>query len=71
MKNRENYITLTVPTGKEVTRINKNEEKVVKKISFIFPFIDSAGFMASSLSNLINNLSEEIHRIKSKFRYND
>ena len=71
MKNRENYITLTVTTGKEVTRINKNEEKVVKNISFIFPFIDSAGFMASSLSNLIKNLSEEIHRIKSKFRYND
>ena len=27
-------------------------------------FIDSARFMASSLSNLVNNLPEGIHRIK-------
>ena len=30
-------------------------------------FTDSA----SSLSNLVNNLSNEIHRIKCKFRHND
>ena len=34
-------------------------------------FIDSARFMASSLSNLVNNLSEGIHRIKCKYEYND
>ena len=28
-------------------------------------------FMASSLSNLVNNLSKAIHRIKSKYRLND
>ena len=27
--------------------------------------------MAGSLSNLVNNLSERIHRIKSKCRQND
>ena len=27
--------------------------------------------MASSLSNLVNNLSEGIHRIKCKFGHND
>ena len=27
--------------------------------------------MASSLSNLVNNLSEGIHRIKYKYRHND
>ena len=27
--------------------------------------------MASSLSNLVNNLSEEIYRIKCKFGYDD
>ena len=27
--------------------------------------------MASSLSNLVNNLSEEIHKIKCKYRHND
>ena len=34
-------------------------------------FIDSARFMASSLSNLANNLSEGIDRIKCKFGHNN
>ena len=33
-------------------------------------FIDSARFMVSS-SNLVNNLSKGIHRIKCKFGHND
>ena len=28
-------------------------------------------FMASSLSDLVNNLSEGVHRIKCKFEHND
>ena len=47
------------------------EKKLQKNISYILQFIDSARFMASSLSNLVNNLSEEIHRIKYKFKHND
>ena len=31
----------------------------------------NARFMASSLSNLVNNLSEGIHRIKCKYRHDD
>ena len=34
-------------------------------------FIDNARFMTSSLSNLFNNLSEGIHRIKCKFGHDD
>ena len=34
-------------------------------------FIDSTRFMASSLSNLINNLSEGLHRIKCKVKLDD
>ena len=34
-------------------------------------FIDSTRFMGSSLSNLVNNLSEGIHRIKYKFGHDD
>ena len=34
-------------------------------------FIDSARFMASSLSNLVNNLSEGIHKIKWKYEHDD
>ena len=33
--------------------------------------MDSARFMTSSLPNLVNNLSEEIHRIECKFRHGD
>ena len=66
-ENTEKYITFTVPIEKEVTRIDKNGEEITKNICYILQFIDSARFMASSLSNLVNNLSEGIHRIKCKF----
>ena len=70
-ENTEKYITFTVPIEKEVTRIDKNGEEITKNISYILQFIDSGGFMVSSLSNLVNNLSEGIHRIKCKFGHND
>ena len=37
----------------------------------IYIIIDSARFMAKSLSNLFNNLSEGIHRIKWKFDHDN
>ena len=67
----ENYITFTVPIEKEVTRIDKNGEKIRKIMSDRLQFIDSARFMASSLSILVNNLSEGIHRIKCRYGHND
>ena len=70
-ENSEKYITFTVPIEKEVTRFDKNGEESTKNISYLLQFIDSARFMASSLSNLVNNLSEGIHRIKFKFRHDD
>ena len=70
-ENTEKYITFTVPIEKEVTRIDKNGEEITKNISYILQFIDSARFMAGSLSNLVNNLSEGIHRIKYKFGHNE
>ena len=70
-QNNEKYITFTVPIEKEVTRIDKNGEEITKNICYILQFTDSARFMVSSLSNLVNNLSEEIHRIKCKFKHND
>ena len=47
------------------------EEKLQKSISYMLQFIDSTRFMASSLSNLVNNLSEGMHRIKFKYRHED
>ena len=47
------------------------EKRLQKNISYILQFIDSARFMASSLSNLVNKFYEEIHIIKCKYRHND
>ena len=69
-ENTEKYIIFTVPVEKEFTKIDKNGEEGTKTISYILQFIDSARFMASSLSNLVNNLSEGIHKIKCKFWHN-
>ena len=70
-ENTEKYRTFTVPTGKEVPGIARNGEEITKNISYILQFIDSAIFVASSLSNLANNLSERIHRIKCKYGLDD
>ena len=34
-------------------------------------FIDTTGFLTSSLSNLVNNLVDRIHKIKYKYRQDD
>ena len=70
-ENTEKFITFTFPIEEGVTRINKNGEGITKNISYILQFIHSARFMASWLSNLVNNLSEELHRIKCKLEHDD
>ena len=70
-ENTEKFITFTVPIEEGVTRINKNGERITKNISYILQFIHSARFMASSLLNLVNNLSEGLHRIKCKLEHGD
>ena len=49
----------------------KIEKKLPTKIFYILQFITSATFMANSLSDLASNPSEETHKIKSKYGYND
>ena len=70
-ENTEKYITFTVPIEKEVTRTDEKGEEILRNISYVLRFIDSARFMASSLSNVVNHLSEGIQRIKCKFRRDD
>ena len=71
-ENTEKYITFTVPIEKEVTAIDKNREQITKNISYILRFIDSARFLRQVLlSNLFNNPSEGIHRIKCKYQHDD
>ena len=62
--NTETYITFPVPIKKGVTRVDKNGEEVTKTISYRLQFVDRARFMASSLTNSVGNLSEEIYKIK-------
>ena len=47
------------------------EKKSQKNIFYILQFIDSTRFMTSSLSNLVNNLPEEIHKIECKYGHDD
>ena len=65
-ENSEKYKTFLVPMTKEVERIDKNIKEITKTISYKLQVIDRARFLASSLSNLVDNLPEEIHRIKCK-----
>ena len=39
------------------------EKKLQKNISYMLQFIDSSRFTASSLSNLVNNMSEGLYII--------
>ena len=56
-ENTEKYITFSVPLKKKIE--NKNLE-----IAYKIKFIDSFRFMSSSLSKLVDNLSEGIHSNK-------
>ena len=61
-------MTFTVNIEKEVTQIDKTLEEITQYLSSRLQFIDRARFMASSLSNLVNNFSEGIHKFKCKYR---
>ena len=56
-ENTEKYITFSVPLKKKIE--NKNLE-----VTYQIKFIDSFRFMSSSLSKLVDNLSEGIHNNK-------
>ena len=62
----EKYKTFSVPIEKEVTNIDKDDNESVVTISCKKSFFDSARFIATSLSNLSDDLTEEIHKIKCK-----
>ena len=52
--------------------INKNGEKNLKKsISYKLQFTESRRFLASSLSNLVDNLAKGIHKIKCKYGHDN
>ena len=60
-----------VPIEKKLQKLIKMEKKLQKRYLADLQFIDSVRFMAGSLSNLVNNLSKGIRKIKCKDRHND
>ena len=65
-ENTEKYKTFSIPIENEVTKIDKDGNESVVTISYKIKFIGTAIFMATSLSNLVDNLTEGIHKIKCK-----
>ena len=63
-ENTEKYITFSVSIKKEITKKDKNRNDKITKISYKIKFIDSYGFMSTSLSNLVSNLFEGLHNDK-------
>ena len=57
-KNKEKCKTFSVPMKKEIKKIVKDGNEIVTTISYKIKFINSSRFIASSLSNLVDNLSE-------------
>ena len=62
-ENIEKYKTFSVPGEKEIRKAYENGEENVTTISYKIKFIDSARFMASLLSNFVDNLAEGIQKI--------
>ena len=60
------YKTFSVPIQREVTKINKDGNQSVVPAFCEIKFIDSARFMVGSLSNLVDDLAEQIYKIKCK-----
>ena len=56
----------SLPTEKEVTEINKNGNESVVIISYKTRFTDSARFMATLLSNLVDNITKGICKVEYK-----
>ena len=53
-----------MPIKKEITKRDKDGNDKTTKISYKIKFIDSYRFMSTSLSNLVDNLSEGLHSDK-------
>ena len=63
MENTDIYKTFLAPIENEATNIDKDVNESVVIISYRVKFIDSARIMATSLSNLVDNLTEGIKEI--------
>ena len=70
-ENTETYITFSIPIKKEITKKDTNGNDKIIKISYKIKFIDSYRFISTSLSKLVDNLSEGLHECKDSESYLD
>ena len=49
---------------KKIRKFDEDSNKSVETIYYKIKFINSERFMASSLSNLVDNLAKRIHKIR-------
>ena len=61
-KNRK-VKNFSVPIEKEVIKIDNDGNRSVTTISYKTKFIDSDRFMATSLSNVVDNFTQGIHKV--------
>ena len=57
-ENTEKYITFSGPIKNEITKKDKNGNDKIMKVSYKIKFIDSFRFMATSLSSLVDTVSD-------------
>ena len=74
--NTKKYITFTVALEKEVTRINKNGEKITKKAyNYILQITSYNSLIAQDLwqahYQILSIIFERVHRIKCKYEQHD
>ena len=65
-ENSEKHKTFSVSIKKQVVKIHKEGNKTTEIISCKTKFIDNMRFMATSLSNLVDNFTRRIHKLKCK-----
>ena len=63
-ENTEKYITFSVQINKEIRKTDKDGNDKTVNIPYKFKFIDSFRFMSTSLSSLVDNLSDGLHSNK-------
>ena len=66
-ENTAKYLIFSVPMEKEVIKFDRKGKEIPKTTCYRLQFINSTIFMSSSLSNLVNNLAERIHKVKTTF----
>ena len=61
VENTKKYKTFSIPIIIEVIQIDNDDNESIVIIFYKIKSIDSARFMESSLSSLVDNLTEGIH----------